>query len=109
MPQQWSQPWLRQAAKAWCRWRLATGCAWTTANACAATLGRFSAFLAASDPGVVDGSVITRGLLERFSSWLVATGLASASRTHCLILLRGFLEHNRRHRWLSEIPYEAAI
>jgi len=104
-----SQPWLRQAVKAWCRWRLVTGCAWTTANASATTLSRFSAFLAASEPGAVDGSVITRAVLERFSSWLVATGLAPASRTHCLILLRGFLEHNRRHRWLAEIPYEAAI
>jgi site-specific recombinase XerD len=104
-----SQPWLRQAAKDWSRWRLATGCAWNTITASVTALNRFSAFLAACEPGAADGAVITRSLLERFVSWLVATGLAANSRSLTLILLRGFLEHNRRHRWLPDIPADAAI
>jgi integrase len=104
-----SQPWLRQAAKDWSRWRLATGCAWNTVTASVLALNRFSAFLAACEPGAPEGTVITRSLLERFVSWLVATGLAANTRSLSLICLRGFLEHNRRHRWLPEIPADAAI
>ena len=103
------QAWLRQAVKDWCRWRLATGCAWGTITASATTMDRFSAFLAACEPDAADGSVISRLLLERYFSWLVATGLAASSRSLALICLRGFLEHNRRHQWLAEIPAEAAI
>jgi integrase len=104
-----SQPWLRQAAKEWSRWRLVTGGAWSSMTAGVGALNRFSAFLAACEPGAADGSVITRSLLERFASWLLATGLAPNSRASTLIFVRSFLEHNRRHHWLPEVPTEAAI
>jgi integrase len=103
------QPWLCQAVKDWCRWRLATGCAWGTITASVTTMDRFSAFLAACEPDAADATVITRVVLERYFSWLLATGLAASSRSLALICLRGFLEHNRRHQWLAEIPSDAAI
>ncbi|MDQ3106652.1 MAG: tyrosine-type recombinase/integrase [Actinomycetota bacterium] len=103
------QPWLRDAAKAWCRWRLATGLAWGSANAFALGISRFSQFLAACEPDASNGAVITRSLLERYISWLASTPLAASSRSLSLIALRGFLEHNRRHRWLPEIPATAIV
>jgi integrase len=102
------QPWLRHSVKDWCRWRLATGCTWNTAATTVSALNRLSAFLAASEPGA-EPTVITRAALERFVSWLTATGLAPASRSLTLISVRGFLELNRRHRWLPDIPADAAI
>lgn len=104
-----SQPWLRQAIKEWCRWRLATGCTFSTISAFSLALSRFSAFLAASVPDATDASVITRPLVERYISWLVATGLAPNTRALSVIALRAFLEHNRRHRWLPELPAQAAV
>jgi len=103
------QPWLRQATKNWCRWRLATGLAFGSISAFALAMSRFGQFVAACEPDAGDGSVITRELLERYLSWLRATPLAANSRALSLISLRGFLEHNRRHGWLAEIPAEAAI
>ena len=103
------QLWLRDAAKAWCRWRLATGLAWGSANAFVLALSRFSQFLAACEPDAVNGASITRPLLERYISWLATTRLAANSRSLSLIALRGFLEHNRRHRWLPEVPATAII
>jgi site-specific recombinase XerD len=104
-----SQPWLRPAVKEWCRWRLAIGCAWGTVSASATAVDRFSSFLAACEPDSADGAVVTRLLLERFISWLAATGLAATSRSLTLICLRGFLEQNHRHGWLPEIPTDAVI
>jgi integrase len=104
-----SQPWLRDATKQWCRWRLATGLAFGSICAFALAMVRLSQFLAAAEPDATDGSVITRGLLERYLSWLRSTGLAANSRALALISLRGFLEHNRRHNWLPEIPADASI
>jgi integrase len=104
-----SQPWLRQATKDWCRWRLATGCTFSTIAAFSLALSRFSAFLAASAPDATDATVITRPLVERYFSWLVATGLAPNTRALSVIALRAFLEHNRRHQWLPELPSEAAV
>ena len=103
------QPWLRDAAKAWCRWRLATGLAWGSANAFALAISRFAQFLAACEPDATNGAVITRPLLERYIIWLASTRLAANSRSLSLISLRGFLEHNRRHRWLPEVPVTAII
>ena len=103
------QPWLRDAAKAWCRWRLATGLAWASASAFALAISRFSQFLAACEPDAATGAVITRPLLERYISWLTSTRLAANSRSLSLIALRGFLEHNRRHRWLPEVPPTAIV
>jgi integrase len=104
-----SQPWLRQATKEWCRWRLATGLAFGSIAVFALTMGRFSQFLLAAEPDASGGSVITRQLIERYISWLRSTELAANSRALTLICLRGFLEHNRRHGWLPDIPAHAAI
>ncbi len=103
------QPWLRQAAKDWCRWRLATGLAFNSISAFALAMGRFAQFLLAVEPDAADGTVITRAAIERYMTWLRASGLAANTRALSLISLRGFLEHNRRHCWLPEIPPDAAI
>lgn len=104
-----TQPWLREATKQWCRWRLATGLAFASISAFALALSRFSQFVAACEPDAGNGTVVTRALIERYMSWLRATGLAANSRALSLISLRGFLEHNRRHAWLPEIPADAAV
>jgi len=104
-----SQPWLRQAVKDWCRWRLATGLAFTSISTFALALSRFSQFLLAAEPDAGGGAVITRQLIERYMAWLRPSGLAANSRALSLICLRGFLEHNRRHRWLEGVPPEANI
>ena len=104
-----SQPWLRQAVKDWCRWRLATGCTFSTIGAFSLALSRFSAFLAATAPDAADAAIVTRSLVERYLSWLVATGRAPNTRSLSVIALRAFLEHNRRHQWLPELPTEAAV
>lgn len=104
-----SQPWLRQPTKDWCRWRLATGLAFTSISVFALAMGRFSAFVLAAEPDAADGTVITRALIERYMAWLQASGLAPNSRGLSLICLRGFLEHNRRHNWLPDVPPDAAI
>jgi integrase len=102
------QPWLREATKQWCRWRLVTGLSFGTITVSADTIRRFSAFLAARQPGALPEDM-TRNCLEAYQSWLLATGLSAKTRSHSLIFLRSFLEHNRRFAWLPDIPVDAAI
>ncbi len=104
-----AQGWLRQPVKDWCRWRLATGLAFTSIAVFALAMARFAQFLLAAEPDAGGGEVITRELIERYMAWLRASGLAANSRGLSLICLRGFLEHNRRHRWLPGVPPDAAI
>ncbi|MGI0131054.1 MAG: hypothetical protein ACREEC_13045, partial [Thermoplasmata archaeon] len=105
-----SQPWLRHAAKSWARRRLATGSS-TFSSVVTATgaLGRFSRFLAECRPPVVTPASLTRDVLERYLSWLSRSGLAANTRIFSLVVLRGLLEDNRRHRWLADIPADAVL
>jgi hypothetical protein len=104
-----SQPWLREAVKTWARRRLATGAAFGTVAGVAQTMTRFSWFLAACQPPVETPAALTRELLERYPAWLSQRGLALATRVHSLVFLRGFLDDNRRHRWVTGIPADAVL
>jgi hypothetical protein len=104
-----SQPWLREAVKAWARRRLATGATFGTVAGVAQTMTRFSRFLAACQPPVETPAALSRALLERYPAWLSQRGLALATRVHSLAFLRGFLDDNRRHRWVTGIPADAVL
>ena len=104
-----SPPWLREAVKGWARRRLATGAAFGTVAGMAQTMTRFSRFLAACQPPAETPVAVTRELLERYPAWLSRRGLARATRVHSLVFLRGFLEDNRRHRWVTGIPADAVL
>lgn len=104
-----SQPWLREAVKAWARRRLASGAAFGTVDGVAQTMTRFSRFLAACQPPAETPAALTRELLERYPAWLSQRGLALATRVHSLVFLRGFLDDNRRHRWVTGIPADAVL
>lgn len=104
-----SQLWLREPVKAWSRFRLATGLAFTTISAGALALSRFSKFLAECHPDVVDGTGITRAVLEHYLSWLASSSWSTNTRLLSLSMLRGFLDACRRHGWLAGLPSDAVI
>jgi hypothetical protein len=98
-----SQPWLRQATKLWARQRLSTGCAFNTICAAAFALKRFSHFLATGEPPAADPCDIDRALLERYLGYLAPLALADSTKVLARVFLRGFLEENRRYRWVPAI------
>jgi hypothetical protein len=95
-----TQPWLREAVKRWARQRLATGCAFNTIRTAVLALQRFSGFLGCRPP-VRHPEEIDRALLERYLAWLAPRPLAESTKELARLCLRGFLEDNRRHRWLA--------
>lgn len=103
------QSWLREAAKRWARQRLSIGCAFNTICAGAVALKRFSRFLAAGEPPTARPEDIDRALLERYLGYLAQLPLAESTKVLSRVFLRGFLEENRRHRWVPTIPVGATI
>jgi len=104
-----SQLWLRQAAKRWARHRLAVNCAYGTVVSGVLALKRFSAFLDSCQPTVTGPGDIDRAVVERYLAWLTTLPLAESSKTMSRMFLRGFLEENRRHRWLETINADAVL
>jgi integrase len=103
------QPWLREAMKRWARQRLATGCSFNTVTTAATAIRRFSIFLAGCKPPVLAPELIDRPLIERYLAWVAAQPLADATKNSSRVFVRGFLNDNRRHRWLPTIPADAVI
>lgn len=103
------QPWLREAAKRWARQRLATGCAFNTIKTAALAFNRFSGFLASCQPPVNRPEHIDRTLIERYLAWLAPQTLADSTKALSRLFLRAFLEENRRHRWVPQIPAGAVL
>jgi len=101
--------WLREAVKRWSRQRLATGCAFNTIRAGALAFRRFSAFLADCSPPAQRPEEIDRALIVSYLAWLAPQPLAESTKALSRVLLRAFLEDNRRHRWAGTIPAEAVI
>jgi len=104
-----AQPWLRDAAKSYCRFRLGTGSAWSTVAAAADCLRRLSSYMAAISPEDPGPELLSRGLIERYRSWLALSGYSTSTRSSSLIFLRSFLEANRRFGWCSGLPEGAAV
>ena len=99
-------PWLREAVKSWARQRLATGCAFNTIRTGTLAIKRFSEFLSQCQPPVTQPSGIDRALLERYLAWLAPLPLADSTKALSRVFLRSFLDDNRRHRWVVDIPAE---
>ena len=104
-----SQRWLREAAKRWARQRLATGCAFNTIATATLAFKRFPGFLASRRPPVDRPEHIDRTLIERYLAWLAPQTLSESTKALSRLFLRAFLEENRRHRWVPQIPAEAVI
>ncbi|HZM65414.1 MAG TPA: tyrosine-type recombinase/integrase [Nakamurella sp.] len=103
------QSWLREGAKRWARQRLSIGCAFNTICAGAIAFKRFSRFLAAGEPPATRPQDIDRALLERYLGYLAPLPLADSTKVLSRVFLRGFLEENRRYRWVPTIPAGATI
>lgn len=101
--------WLRDAVKRWARQRLAVGCAFNTIRTGVLALKRFSGFLTADGALAARPADIDRALLERYLRYLAPMPLAASTKDLSRVLLRAFLEENRRHRWAPTIPAEATI
>lgn len=104
-----AQPWLREAAKRWARQRLNVGCAFNTIAAAALAFKRFSGFLASCQPPIEHPEQVDPTVLERYLAWLAPQPLAESTKTLSRMFLRAFLEENRRHRWLPQLPAQAVV
>jgi integrase len=103
------QPWLRDAAKRWARHRLAVNCAFNTVMCGVGSLKRFSGFLDSCRPPVNGSWQVDRALLEHYLAWLRALPLAESTKAQSRVLLRSFLEDNRRYRWVEGIDPGAVL
>jgi integrase len=103
-----AQLWLRAAAKRWARFRLATK-APTSVKSDVRAVVQFASFLERHDPGATNDLAITREALEAYLPWLAATGLSGSTRVDDLVNLRTFIEHARRHGWLSRLVPTATL
>ncbi len=104
-----SQPWLRAAVKRCSRFRLGAGKAFGSVSIDERALRWFSRFLAEQHPDVTGPAGLTREVLEHYLSWLAASRLGGNTTNTYLVVLRGFLEACQRHRWLPELPPQAAV
>lgn len=103
------QPWLRSAAKKSCRQRLAANYAFNTVSASVQAIGRFSAFLGASDPPVEQPGQVDRQVVLDYLVWLGRQSLADSTKALSRSFLRIFLEENRRYGWAPEVKPDAVI
>ncbi len=104
-----SQSWLRAAAKRHARFRLASGKALSTIDIEARSIRYFSDFLAEQHPEVVDEAGLDRPIIEHYISWMATNALGGYQTNTSLVVMRGFLEACRRHRWLPGLPIETVI
>jgi len=104
-----SQPWLRAAAKRHARFRLASGKALSTVDIEARSIRYFSDFLAEQHPDVADEAGLDRPIIEHYISWMATNALGGYQTNTSLVVVRGFLEACRRHRWLPGLPTETII
>jgi integrase len=61
------------------------------------------------EPPVLAPELIDQPLIERYLAWVAAQPLADATKNSSRVFVRGFLNDNRRHRWLPTIPADALI
>jgi integrase len=104
-----SQTWLRAAAKRHARFRLASGKALSTIDIEARSIRYFSTFLAEQHPDVDGEAGLDRSIIEHYISWMTTNALGGYQTNTSLVVVRGFLEACRRHRWLPALPTETVI
>jgi integrase len=104
-----SQPWLRAAAKRHARFRLASGKRLSTVDIEARSIRYLSQFLADQHPGIESEADLDRSIIEHYISWMATSTLGGYQTNTSLIVVRGFLDACRRHRWLPALPTETVI
>ena len=102
------QPWLQEAAKRWMRVRLLSGTAPISLRHYVEHLQAFSGWLCERAPAAGSAAVITRQLLEDYLLAVRSSGLASATKSQRVGVLRAFLDEQREDG-LAGLPVTAVI
>ena len=104
-----AQPWLRTLVKRWLRLRLSSGLAVGTVLSDVQSLIRFSTFLSEAAPEVRSVAGVNRALLERYLSWLSASGLGPGAKQDAVTGPGMFFHAIRQHDWDPSLPTTAVF